>query len=263
MSLEKLLGVDKVYCISLLKKQNQWENILLNINKNGFPSCEIFEGVDGNIYKDNLKNMVGIWQQYILENNLQRSNHEQFSTYGAIGCYMSHTNIWKDMLKNRYKKVLIFEDDIWFNFNFVDNLKQRLDWIPENYDFLFLDVATSYSSTVVNKYFNRIGGLFFGMHSYIITENAAKALLPQIFPIEVQIDSYVSYAANLQNLNMYYTRGLCGQVFHFSSIQTPCKMCDSKKSGGLNFTYICIIYLAVIIVIIILAVKPVFSSRQM
>lgn len=262
MSLEKLLGVDKVYCISLAKKRNQWPSIISNISNNGFPSCQIFQGIDGNIYRANLKGIVGVWEQYILENDIQRSNHEQFSTYGAIGCYISHTNIWKDMLKNGYKKVLIFEDDISFRSDFVDKLKERISWIPEDYDFLFLDVANSYSSSAVNKYFNRINGLFFGMHSYIITENAAKVLVPQLFPIEVQLDSYVSYMGSLQNLNMYYTKDICAQSMHFSSIQTPCNACDIKKSNS-NFKYIYAFYLlAGLLVAFIILTKPGLFYRQ-
>ena len=164
MSLEKILGVDKVYCISLKKNQSNWPSILDNIHKNGFPSCTIFEGIDGSLYKNKLPQIVGVWEEYILKNGVQRTNHEQFSSLGAIGCYMSHVTIWKDAIENQYQKVLIFEDDIAFDGNFTEKIIERYNYIPENYDLLFLDVAKCFSSTIVNTYFNRINELFFGMH---------------------------------------------------------------------------------------------------
>ena len=257
MDLETLLGVDKVYCISLEKNRNNWDSILSNIRSNGFPSCEIFEGVNGSQYKSNLSNIVGVWQQYNLENNIQRSNHEQFSTYGAIGCYMSHINIWKDIIKNGYNKVLVFEDDISFSDNFINNFKERIPFIPENYDFLFLDIIYSYSSSNINKYFKKINSLFFGTHSYIITNNAAKLLLTRAFPIEVQIDSYVSYLGNILKFNMYYTKGLCGQRIHFSSIQSSCNLCDAKKTFHYEYFYI-LFTITIIFGICLIIFKPGF-----
>lgn len=262
MSLEKILGVDKVYCISLRKKENEWNSILENIHNNGFPSCVIFEGIDGKLYKDKLPQTVGVWEEYILKNGIQRTNHEQFSTYGAIGCYLSHTTIWKDMMENGYERVLIFEDDIWFCNNFIEKVKERALYIPEEYDFLFLDVAKSFSSTRVNRYFQRINELFFGLHAYIISSNAAKVLLPRIFPIEIQIDSYISYLGNLGNLNMYFTSDLCGQKIHFSSIQTMCNSCDVKKSGN-NFNIIFALFFVSIFAFLIVAImKPELFSRR-
>lgn len=262
MSLEKILGVDKVYCISLRKKEDEWDSILKNIHNNGFPSCVIFEGIDGKAYKNKLSQTVGVWEEYILKNGIQRANHEQFSTYGAIGCYLSHATIWKDMLENGYERVLIFEDDISFLNNFIEKVKERALYIPEEYDFLFLDVAKSFSSTRVNRYFQRINELFFGLHAYIISSNAAKVLLPRIFPIEIQIDSYISYLGNLENLNMYFTTDLCRQKIHFSSIQTMCNSCDAKK-GGNNFSIIFTLFLvSILVILIVTTIKPELFFRQ-
>jgi len=239
----KLLGIDKAYCISLEKNKANWNNLLKTISDNGFPNSVIFNAVNGSDYKDkNITDIVGIWQRYILKNNLQRTNHEQFSGWGAVGCYLSHANIWKDAKKNGFKRIIIFEDDISFSEDFVDQLLKRIDYIPK-YDLLFLDLLDCFGNTKINKYFNRITKNFFGTHSYIITENAINNLLPTILPIEVQIDSYISYAGNLNNLDMYYTTGLCGQNIHLSSIQSICIACDNLKYGKI---FLIILFLVIL-----------------
>lgn len=251
INLSELLGIDKVYCISLEKNKSNWDNILKSIESHGFPNCVIFEAVNGSQYKDkNLENMVGVWERYILKNNMLRTNHEQFNKFGALGCYLSHVGIWKDAKEKGYKKILIFEDDISFENNFIEELKNRLEYIPKDYDILFLDVLQSYDSKKVNKYFKRILSLFFGTHSYIITTRAIDTMLKTIFPIELQIDSYMSYCGNLANLSLYYTEKLCTQSPHLSDIQTPCLVCDNKHSFFTS-PYFRVLFISALIVFIV------------
>ena len=249
----ELLGIDKVYCISLKKNEANWDNLLSTISNQGFPNPVIFEGILGSLYKNNDGSVLGVWQEYILKNNLDRNNHEHFSTWGGVGCYMSHVSIWQDVKKNNYKKVLIFEDDIEFSGDFVKSLTNRLPYIPQDYDMLFLDVANCFKFSDFNKYFKKIDGLFFGMHSYIITDKAVDALLPRSFPIELQLDSYISYMGNIANLAMYYTNNLSGQAIHVSSIQSVCWGCDSKKQiKKLKIILLCIVTLIVLSIVWIL-----------
>lgn len=248
INLSEILGIDKVYCISLHKNNDKWDNLLKTITDNGFPNCVIFEGINGSQYSfENLENIIGIWQRYILKNNIMRTNHEQFNSWGGLGCYLSHIGIWQDAKDNGYKKILILEDDITFSENFSEKLSDRVAYIPKEYDLLFLDVLKCYSSKKINKYFNKILTLFFGTHSYIITSSAIDTMLKTAFPIEVQIDSYMSYTGNISDLNMYYTSGLCGQFLHLSDIQTVCLACDYKHSILVKPTVIVIIILLVIV----------------
>ena len=56
-------------------------------------------------------------------------------TKGEIGCFMSHYNVWLDVIEKGYDKVVVFEDDIRFEPYFrakVDHLQHTelasLDW---------------------------------------------------------------------------------------------------------------------------------------
>jgi collagen beta-1,O-galactosyltransferase len=33
---------------------------------------------------------------------------------GEVGCFMSHYNVWKDVIVNYYSKVVVLEDDVRF-----------------------------------------------------------------------------------------------------------------------------------------------------
>ena len=253
INFSKILGIDEVYCISLQKNKANWDNILKNITANGFPNCGIFEAINGSQYRDkNLENMVGIWERYILKNNLDRTNHEQFNKFGALGCYMSHVGIWQDAKAKGHKKILVLEDDVTFENNFIEELQKRIEYIPKDYDVLFLDVLKCYESQAVNKYFKKILSLFFGTHSYIITSNAMDDMLKTVFPVEMQIDAYMAYSGNISNLSMYYAEKLCNQQLHISDIQSSCLACDNKHNILVSpyFTILLISALIVFMVVI-------------
>jgi collagen beta-1,O-galactosyltransferase len=40
--------------------------------------------------------------------------HGRPITMGEVGCFMSHYNVWKDVIVNYYSKVVVLEDDVRF-----------------------------------------------------------------------------------------------------------------------------------------------------
>jgi len=238
------------YCISLEKKKGEWENILSYISKNtGIKDVQIFPAIYGkevekvyenplninkvsrpvqNILKEN-GDIMSIWALYKLKKNQERREHAQLGTWGAVGCYLSHYSLWKMLYEKDKDYFLIFEDDITFASDFKEKFDKLMKNIPEDTDMVFLDLAWSETSEKT-KYENldQVKGQFFGLHAYIITRNGAKKLLEKIFPIEIQLDSYISFynVVNNNSLNLYRAYGLCGQSIHVSSIQTTCTTCD-------------------------------------
>ena len=61
--------------------------------------------------------------------------------YGAIGCSKSHLEILKLIQKNKFKNVLIFEDDFEFLVSkeeFYNNLNKFFNNYKDNFDFCYL-----------------------------------------------------------------------------------------------------------------------------
>jgi GR25 family glycosyltransferase involved in LPS biosynthesis len=48
-----------------------------------------------------------------------------FRSEGAMGCLLSHVKIFEDAVENKYDKILIFQDDIYFHNQFEELLEKR------------------------------------------------------------------------------------------------------------------------------------------
>ena len=55
-----------------------------------------------------------------------------YRSSGSMGCLVSHVNILKDALKNKYERILILQDDIYFHKEFEGLLEERLDSINKS-----------------------------------------------------------------------------------------------------------------------------------
>lgn len=272
----------EVYCISLRKHQKKWHNLINYISAQGFPNPKIFEAVDGSILKEisetndiskypyiehillklgikTIEQLLSIWTRFNLNQNINRKFHGQLPSWGAVGCYLSHVYIWIMMIEKGVEQFCVFEDDVVFEQGFKNKYNEIMSSPPEDADVIFLDVAWSEKSIIHNNNFKKILGNFFGTHAYIMSTDTARKLIKDIFPIEIQIDAYMSYFSGLNKMNMYHTEGLCKQKYHVSSIQKPCLICDitsDEINGTTKFVFVffvfCVLLIFILIVIIIL-----------
>ena len=188
--------IDKIYVINLKKNIEKKNNILIEFDKLGgiFKDAYFFEAIVGkDLEEREINNLLTTKAQYTL--NYGRREHSEVNTKGAIGCYMSHYYIWKDIIKNNYKNVLICEDDIYTDSGY-EKIVECIDNIPEDYDIAYLgyfmhNLNPKYKK--VNNYWNIIDEKIFGTYSYVLSNSGAKKLLSKSLPIEMQVDSYMSY----------------------------------------------------------------------
>ena len=47
---------------------------------------------------------------------------------GQLGCLLSHINVLEDAIKNKYKNILVLEDDVYFIKIFMKNLKKNMNF---------------------------------------------------------------------------------------------------------------------------------------
>jgi len=99
---------DAIYCINLDKRKDRWDNVQSQFNKIG-----------------------------ILDRVKRFSAIEEID--GRLGCIKSHLEIIKDSKSKKLKNVLIFEDDVIFvSENVNDVLKNVIDQLPNDWDMLYL-----------------------------------------------------------------------------------------------------------------------------
>jgi GR25 family glycosyltransferase involved in LPS biosynthesis len=112
---------------------------------------------------------------------------------GNIALSISHYRIYCDIIENGYDKCLILEDDCIFS-DEMNNFNDIKNYIPEDWELLYLGndkfISSNTTSNIGNSYFLKCFGVPC-THIYAITNNSAKLLSKNIFPIKSAIDGFL------------------------------------------------------------------------
>jgi GR25 family glycosyltransferase involved in LPS biosynthesis len=165
------------------------------IYQQGIKARLLENSVDG-LLLDNPKSYLSPRAFYDFDK--KKNDHRTITSIGAIGCYMSHENAWNEVINNN-KPELIIEDDITvIDPNYInivnewissDHKKPRIKWL-------------SYG------YLNKEDNLFWGTGAYIINPLAAKILLDNSRPIEIQVDSYMHLSIKKYNWDLELSKNV-------------------------------------------------------
>ena len=129
-----------------------------------------------------------------------RTKHYELS-YGAVGCYLSHVNIWKKLEKDNLDYILIFEDDAYPTFNFTELQQIINNDVPNDWDIIFFGgIYNDYN--IIKDNIVKLKR-FYETHAYIINKKGALKLLSKAFPIKKQIDSWLSDQVLQNYVNIY------------------------------------------------------------
>lgn len=200
----------KSYIINLEKDKNKYDLCLDRLKKINLNPPERFNAIYVNDENtDYVKSITYPSVQYTIKYG--RNSHNNIGSKGAIGCYMSHITLWKQLLESDQDMFLIFEDDVDINNN-IDNLMVKTnDYIntinKKDWDVIFLGYSlisllnNDVSDIPDDEY--KITNIIYGLHAYIINKKGATKLLEKALPIVDQLDSYMSYMAIMRNVNMY------------------------------------------------------------
>jgi len=226
--------VNKSYIINLKRRPERFKSFMKSYNKNKFNfKVEKYHAVDGS--KLDIKKVpispTGLKDLEESKINGYRTKHYQL-TPGAIGCYMSHVNVWKQIKDSDGLGALVFEDDSILDADFVNKTEQILEEVNNvdpYWDILFLGGRRN-KYTPVSENLLKVHK-FYELHAYIIRKKAITKLLTNdlIFPIEQQIDSLLSDKSDV--INMYIVKkNIVNQGgSHPTDIQSP-----FKKVNGMD-----------------------------
>tara|TARA_A100000164_G_C21839053_1_gene739199 strand:+ start:515 stop:1285 length:771 start_codon:yes stop_codon:yes gene_type:complete len=139
-------------------------------------------------------------------------------TMGAIGCALSHYNIFYNIVekKNNDKDIyLILEDDIKFEKNLIYNINQLLKDAPLNWDIIYIGygpLLDNYKNKKIKDNWyktNRVHGTF----GYLLNKKGARKIL-DLFPIKYQIDTELYLASKNNKINSYIYKPQL--IFHYN-----------------------------------------------
>ncbi|MBL0355784.1 MAG: glycosyltransferase family 25 protein [Chitinophagaceae bacterium] len=158
-------------------------------------------------------------------------------TKGEIGCSLSHTMIYQDIISNNYQKVLVLEDDVVVDKNAIQLFSAITSELPADWQLFYLGFAkneTAPSNASIKKFFYHLlyslglkrtlnhtiidhlypevfsthlqkAGFHDCTHAYAITNAAAKILLQQQTPLVYTADNLLAFTITNQLLNAFIT----------------------------------------------------------
>lgn len=225
-----------VYYISFEKNKGTEDRF----RKQGFQNIHHHKAVNGR--KLNMKKL--------LENNiisirsyddliLGRIEHSGMPSAGAIGCTLSHYELWKKCLQNNWDYIIIGEEDVYFPHKFTQDEVEYMKKTISQENGLFM--GRKIDDIEHRKH-------FFGTHFYIASKGACQKLIRKAFPIDVQTDWYIGHLATVGDIRMNGLE-ISNQIQHDSIIQADCITCRLPRG---NWFYIAIAFLIVILIVCIL-----------
>jgi GR25 family glycosyltransferase involved in LPS biosynthesis len=223
-----------VYCINLKHRVDRWERFSAQPELQRLKSAyefERFEGVNGsavNIQKDE---RISLRTKRNIKQHIRR-DHEELDSAGGVGCYLSHTTVWKKFLERSEPYAMILEDDAilhpGFTAEFQRAMKKDTSLLPDVPDVWFFSAPSDwyyeYKGTpfpptmkqyTLGPWITKSCAPFTG---YLISRRGAERLLENAFPIDMHVDLYTCLNADLGKiLAVSHTNVAIGAYNHFSS----------------------------------------------
>lgn len=198
----------------------------------GFTNINHFEAIDGKKLKiKELKNKRMITVRTYVDLIKLRSEKWGIPSLGAVGCTLSHNELWKKCVNENMEHVIIVENDLIFKNKFSD----------EDLEFINDSLRGSKSSFFGSSTYklNKINVLS-GTQFCVLSKDCCEELTKHVFPIDVQTDVYISYLANIELINLK-SKHITTQKNHFSLIQTICFKCDLPNNSLFYYLFIFIL----------------------
>ena len=131
----------------------------------------------------------------------KKRKHHYDITRGAVGCYLSHLDIYKKIAASNKKYGLIFEDDVMIATDFYKRMLYGLNTVPNNWDIYLLGLICL-KCNINNDYIdvNR----FWGLHAYLVKKDTAAKLVNYLGKlINKQIDADLSLLIKQNKIKVY------------------------------------------------------------
>jgi glycosyl transferase family 25 len=172
----------KIFIINLKSCKDRREKTLSECKKIGF-SAEIFTAIDGReLTQEQLNVMV-------------KDHTINGLTKGEIGCSLSHIGVYKKICDEKIERALILEDDIAFNDN-IPNVLKEVEKFDKTVDEPFVYLLSFVKSRIENRINIFCNIKFYDVYradlacGYVINLKAAQNLQDYLYPVRFTADDW-------------------------------------------------------------------------
>ena len=187
------------YVVSMKERPDRWKRFTDQPAVHMLKNLKRSNAVNGKKLDPLNDSRISVRSRLNIFRNYRRSHHE-VATLGAVGCSLSHIEIWKKFLKTGSKYCLIMEDDAIITEQALKEVNELIPKLPASWGIWILGC---YKPNLVYevmplKPWNRVYN-FTASHAYLLTRPAARILLADANPIESHVDHYMGNISILKN----------------------------------------------------------------
>ena len=221
-----------IFCVNLDKRRQRYEKFCKQPGTKGL-TIHRFSAVEGNAIEYLKSDKISLQTKYNIQNKARRS-HGEINTLGAIGCSMSHYEVWQKFLQTDASHCLVLEDDARLVEGFAEMVaKYSADFTGDVWalSYKLYDkrlVPVSPGSPWKTPIY------YWGTAAYIISREGATKLSSNFFPIECHMDKFFCLQSSLGYIRlvihdsvMIYTMSYGTDVQMYS-----CDLCDIPDTLG-------------------------------
>ncbi|NXV55771.1 GT253 glycosyltransferase, partial [Molothrus ater] len=130
------MGFDEIFLINLVRRPDRRQRMLASLQELEIIP-RVVDAVDGSTLNSSDIKVLGV--------DLLPGYYDPFSgrtlTKGEVGCFLSHYNIWKEIVSRGLERSVVFEDDVRFEAAFPARLQRLMDELEQaqqDWDLIYL-----------------------------------------------------------------------------------------------------------------------------
>ncbi|NXU07199.1 GT253 glycosyltransferase, partial [Buphagus erythrorhynchus] len=130
------MGFDEIFLINLVRRPDRRQRMLASLQELEIVP-RVVDAVDGSTLNSSDIKVLGV--------DLLPGYYDPFSgrtlTKGEVGCFLSHYNIWKEIVSRGLERSVVFEDDVRFEAAFparLQRLMEDLEQAQQDWDLIYL-----------------------------------------------------------------------------------------------------------------------------
>ena len=155
-----------------------------------------FDAIQGSSLRSFNPNLMTIGAYRSILYDTKRRVHADLGSFNAVGCASSHATLWKKIKPG--EGMFVFESDAILKENPIPYVEE---FLKTDKPHMLLFGPISKSKVTATPKIKKVNYHFFGTHGYYITYEGAQLLLKYFYPIEQQIDSYISDFIMIDSVN--------------------------------------------------------------